>query len=104
MADPTPREVTDFDRSLKEGDELRNKYQEHENPPGSRIIRILNKMQGNIVEYWVVERHRQRELEPNIYNTFTMSTKNLLENYEFMPELTGEEPNPDEVADPDAGA
>ena len=85
MADPTPREVTDFDRVIQEGEDFRNKYREHEHPPGTRIIRILNKLAGNIVEYWVVEKHRIRALEPTDDNTYTMSTKNLMEKYEHLP-------------------
>jgi len=83
MPDPTPREVTDFDRSIKEGQQFRNRYQEHDNPPGSRIIEIVNKEAGNTVTYWVVERHRLRNIMTPA-TTFTMSTKTLMENYESM--------------------
>lgn len=83
--DPTPREVTDFDRVIQEGEQFRNKYKEHDHPPGTRIIQISNKLAGNIVEYWVVEAHRQRNLAPTPETSFTMSTKNLLENYEHLP-------------------
>jgi hypothetical protein len=90
-SDPTPREVTDFDGEIAEGQQFRNKYQEHDNPPATRIIQILNKEAGNTVTYWVVERHRLRELAPTDANTFTMSTKNLLENYEELPITAGSE-------------
>lgn len=83
--DPTPREVQDFDRRIREGEQFRNKYQEHDNAPGTRIIQILNKEEGNTISYWVVERNRIRHLAPDPAYTYTMSTKNLLENYEYLP-------------------
>lgn len=90
MGDPTPREVTDFDASFEVGAQFRNRFQEHDHAPASRIIQVVEKYAGNTIGYQVVEEYRVRRSTDEVK---VMSTKNLLEKYEPMPVMEGEAPS-----------